>query len=184
MFTIWVLWVSRAKRSFPPLQPKEVPGDASPHCFDTLLRGVGPCCYKHAPHALECMAKNGFTHEMWVAKRAGTNAQVHPTSPVATAYRLRRPKLLARKTAISTPGISRSTEFSVSPASIWGWAQVFHHFRPPKTFPSGGFPQKDLAGHTAHLSRPASSQGGSWLKQDGLRAVSFDALKSATTLPR
>jgi hypothetical protein len=29
-----------------------------------------------SPHALDCMAKNGFTHDMWVAKRAGTNAQV------------------------------------------------------------------------------------------------------------
>ncbi|WP_027554738.1 hypothetical protein [Bradyrhizobium sp. Cp5.3] len=28
------------------------------------------------PHALDCMAKAGFTHEMWVARRAGTNAQV------------------------------------------------------------------------------------------------------------
>jgi hypothetical protein len=28
------------------------------------------------PHALDCMAKNGFTREMWVAHRAGTNAQV------------------------------------------------------------------------------------------------------------
>lgn len=30
----------------------------------------------NTPHALDCMAKNGFTHEMWVAKRAGTNTQV------------------------------------------------------------------------------------------------------------
>ncbi|MDN3273633.1 hypothetical protein QWJ07_05210 [Frankia sp. RB7] len=29
-----------------------------------------------SPHALDCMAKNGFTHDMWVAKHAGTNAQV------------------------------------------------------------------------------------------------------------
>ncbi|MBR0828182.1 hypothetical protein JQ596_21840 [Bradyrhizobium manausense] len=28
------------------------------------------------PHALDCMAKAGFTRDMWVAKRAGTNAQV------------------------------------------------------------------------------------------------------------
>jgi len=28
------------------------------------------------PHALNCMAKAGFTREMWVAKHAGTNAQV------------------------------------------------------------------------------------------------------------
>ena len=28
------------------------------------------------PHALECMSKAGFTHDMWVAKHAGTNAQV------------------------------------------------------------------------------------------------------------
>ncbi len=30
----------------------------------------------NTPHALACMAKNGFTHDMWVAKHAGTNAQV------------------------------------------------------------------------------------------------------------
>ena len=30
----------------------------------------------NTPHALDCMAKNGFTREMWKAKRAGTNAQV------------------------------------------------------------------------------------------------------------
>ena len=28
------------------------------------------------PHAIECMARNGFTPEMWRAHRAGTNAQV------------------------------------------------------------------------------------------------------------
>ena len=28
------------------------------------------------PHALDCMAKAGFTRDMWVARRAGTNAQV------------------------------------------------------------------------------------------------------------
>lgn len=30
----------------------------------------------NSPHALACMKKNGFTHDMWVARRAGTNAQV------------------------------------------------------------------------------------------------------------
>jgi hypothetical protein len=30
----------------------------------------------NTPHALDCMAKNGFTRDMWVARRAGTNAQV------------------------------------------------------------------------------------------------------------
>ena len=30
----------------------------------------------NTPHAIECMAKNGFTPEMWRAHRAGTNAQV------------------------------------------------------------------------------------------------------------
>lgn len=39
------------------------------------------CISAHAasnntPHAIECMAKNGFTPEMWRAHRAGTNAQV------------------------------------------------------------------------------------------------------------
>ena len=30
----------------------------------------------NTPHALDCMARNGFTHDMWVARHAGTNAQV------------------------------------------------------------------------------------------------------------
>jgi len=30
----------------------------------------------NTPHALSCMAKNGFTHDMWVAHRAGTDQQV------------------------------------------------------------------------------------------------------------
>ncbi|MGC2775529.1 MAG: hypothetical protein WA418_07805 [Bradyrhizobium sp.] len=30
-----------------------------------------------SPHSQECMAKNGFTLEMWRAHRAGTDAQVH-----------------------------------------------------------------------------------------------------------
>jgi hypothetical protein len=30
----------------------------------------------NTPHALACMKKNGFTHDMWIARRAGTNAQV------------------------------------------------------------------------------------------------------------
>jgi hypothetical protein len=30
----------------------------------------------NTPHAIACMKKNGFTPEMWRARRAGTNAQV------------------------------------------------------------------------------------------------------------
>jgi hypothetical protein len=42
-----------------------------------LLSSVGAhAASNSSPHALDCMAKNGFTHDMWVAKRAGTNAQV------------------------------------------------------------------------------------------------------------
>ncbi|EIG56293.1 hypothetical protein FXB41_05185 [Bradyrhizobium canariense] len=42
-----------------------------------LLSTIGAHAASNStPHALDCMAKNGFTRDMWVAKRAGTNAQV------------------------------------------------------------------------------------------------------------
>lgn len=43
------------------------------------------------------MAKNGFTHEMWVAKRAGTNAQVQSYIACRDGVSLAKAKAVGKK---------------------------------------------------------------------------------------
>lgn len=43
------------------------------------------------------MAKNGFTHEMWVAKRAGTNAQVQSYIACRDGASLAKAKAVGKK---------------------------------------------------------------------------------------
>lgn len=44
--------------------------------FLSLTSVPADAASNNTPHAIQCMAKNGFTPEMWRARRAGTNAQV------------------------------------------------------------------------------------------------------------
>ncbi|MBR0872670.1 hypothetical protein JQ633_20070 [Bradyrhizobium tropiciagri] len=50
-----------------------------------------------SPHARECMAKNGFTYEMWRAKRAGTNAQVQSYIACRDGVSLKRAREVGKK---------------------------------------------------------------------------------------
>ncbi len=49
------------------------------------------------PHALDCMAKAGFTRDMWVAKHAGTNAQVAQYIACRDGVSLDRAKTTGKK---------------------------------------------------------------------------------------
>ncbi|MBR0789549.1 hypothetical protein JQ631_10755 [Bradyrhizobium manausense] len=51
----------------------------------------------NTPHALDCMAKNGFTHEMWVAKHAGTNAQVQSYIACRDGISIQKARAVGRK---------------------------------------------------------------------------------------
>jgi hypothetical protein len=43
------------------------------------------------------MAKNGFTHEMWVAKHAGTNAQVQSYIACRDGISIQKARAVGRK---------------------------------------------------------------------------------------
>ncbi|WP_027542675.1 hypothetical protein [Bradyrhizobium sp. WSM2254] len=63
-----------------------------------LLSTVGAYAASNStPHALDCMAKNGFTHEMWVAKRAGTNAQVQSYIACRDGISVEKAKVAGKK---------------------------------------------------------------------------------------
>jgi hypothetical protein len=51
----------------------------------------------NTPHALDCMAKNGFTREMWVAKHAGTNAQVQSYIACRDGISVEKAKAVGKK---------------------------------------------------------------------------------------
>ena len=65
-----------------------------------ILSCAAPVCAatsNNTPHALDCMAKNGFTHEMWVAKHAGTNAQVQSYIACRDGISVEKAKAVGKK---------------------------------------------------------------------------------------
>lgn len=51
----------------------------------------------NTPHAVQCMKKNGFTPEMWRARRAGTDTQVQSYIACRDGISLKQAKARGKK---------------------------------------------------------------------------------------